>query len=143
MCVEITQRFEIDAGHRIVGHESKCKNVHGHRYVFEVTLTSERLDDLDRVIDFGVIKQIFGRWLDVHWDHAFIAASDEPLLEVLRAGHNKVYRLHKGQPTIENLVVVLLVELNQVLLDLRNADGVTVTRIQGWETPNCSAEIRT
>ena len=55
--IEITRRLEFDAGHRVLGHEGKCKNLHGHRYSAEITVTAPDLDGLGRVIDFGVIKE--------------------------------------------------------------------------------------
>lgn len=79
----ITRRLEIDAGHRLMNHESKCRNVHGHRYVFEVTVGAENLDGSGRVIDFGVVKQELGGWLDEHWDHGFIYQRGDPVGEAM------------------------------------------------------------
>ncbi|MEE8246777.1 MAG: 6-carboxytetrahydropterin synthase, partial [Alphaproteobacteria bacterium] len=31
----VTRRLEIDAGHRVMTHGSKCRHLHGHRYVVE------------------------------------------------------------------------------------------------------------
>jgi len=62
--ISITRIFEWDAAHRIVGHESRCASLHGHRYVAEITCEAEQLDPLDRVIDFSVIRQHIGTWLD-------------------------------------------------------------------------------
>ena len=33
--ITCTRRIEFDAAHRILNHESKCKMLHGHRYVVE------------------------------------------------------------------------------------------------------------
>ncbi|MFZ8988336.1 MAG: 6-carboxytetrahydropterin synthase, partial [Methylophilaceae bacterium] len=35
----ITSRMEFDAGHRIPNHKSSCRNLHGHRYAIEVSLS--------------------------------------------------------------------------------------------------------
>ena len=51
------RRLEFDSGHRVLRHESKCRHVHGHRYVLELTCAAAQLDDLGRVIDFGVTRQ--------------------------------------------------------------------------------------
>lgn len=66
----VTRRIEFDAGHRITRHESRCAHPHGHRYVAEVTVAAPELDPAGRVVDFGVMKQILGAWIDEHWDHA-------------------------------------------------------------------------
>ena len=42
--MEITTRMEFDAGHRIPGHKSTCKNLHGHRYALEVTIKGEIIE---------------------------------------------------------------------------------------------------
>lgn len=34
MSYEVIRSHEICAGHRVVGHESKCRHLHGHNYVF-------------------------------------------------------------------------------------------------------------
>ena len=67
-----TRKLHFDAAHRVMQHESKCKYLHGHRYVVEATFEAAQLDDLGRVVDFGVIKERLGQWLDAHWDHATI-----------------------------------------------------------------------
>ena len=35
--ISVTRRLEFDAGHRIPDHRSQCRNLHGHRYVLEIT----------------------------------------------------------------------------------------------------------
>ena len=39
--VSVTRKLEFDAGHRIPDHRSQCRNLHGHRYVLEVTLAGD------------------------------------------------------------------------------------------------------
>jgi hypothetical protein len=54
---EIVRRIAFSAGHRVHGHESKCRHFHGHNYVaYFHALPRRGLDPLGRVIDFGVIK---------------------------------------------------------------------------------------
>ena len=52
----ITKKLEFDYGHRVLGHEGKCRHLHGHRGVAEVTVYAPSLDNLGRVVDFGAIK---------------------------------------------------------------------------------------
>ena len=82
-----TRRLEWDAMHRIPGHEGKCRAFHGHRYVAEITCAAPTLDALGRVVDFGVIKQRVGTWIDENWDHtAILAAHDtDPAAEAIDA----------------------------------------------------------
>ena len=49
---------DISCGHRVVGHEGKCKNLHGHNYRFHFSIEANTLDNVGRVIDFSIIKQV-------------------------------------------------------------------------------------
>lgn len=80
---QITRRFEFDAAHRVLNHESKCAHLHGHRYVAEVTVASDVLDNVSRVIDFSQVKKLVGEWIDFYWDHNIILHPDDPLLHAL------------------------------------------------------------
>ena len=75
--VTCTRRLEWDAMHRIPRHESKCAAFHGHRYAAELTCLAP-LDDRGRVIDFGVVKERVGGWIDENWDHTAILQRDDP-----------------------------------------------------------------
>lgn len=55
--MHITTRLEFDAGHRIPNHNSQCKNLHGHRYALEITLsgeiiTQENISENGMIMDF-------------------------------------------------------------------------------------------
>ncbi len=81
----VSRRIEIDAGHRIMTHGSKCRNLHGHRYVVEAECEARRLRDAgeqtDMVVDFGFLKDEMVRRIDGPCDHGFIAAiADDALL---------------------------------------------------------------
>ena len=43
--MEITTRMEFDSGHRIPNHKSTCRNLHGHRYALEVTITGNIINE--------------------------------------------------------------------------------------------------
>jgi len=132
--VTISRRIEFDAGHRLLGHESKCRNVHGHRYVAEVSATAAKLDAVGRVIDFSVLKSIVGNWVDDHWDHGFIAQEGDPIIQWLRDNSMKHVVL-PFPPTAENLSA----HLRMVATGLMTPLGIEVCGVKLWETPNCSA----
>ena len=139
--VVCTRRLEWDAMHRIPDHESKCKAFHGHRYVAEITCVADDLDDLGRVVDFSVIKEKVGTWIDTHWDHTAILMKDDPDPTIpflaksnAEKGH-PVYWLD-DHPTAENIVI----ELGRVAGELLKDTGVQVQKVRIWETPNAWAE---
>lgn len=120
-------------------HESKCKYLHGHRYVLEATFSAEKLDSVGRVVDFGVIKEKLGGWVDAHWDHtAILFEKDRPLGESI-AGHTKqaIFYL-PANPTAENMAAYIF---EKICPDLFKGTGLTCTGIVLYETPNCKATV--
>jgi 6-pyruvoyltetrahydropterin/6-carboxytetrahydropterin synthase len=137
---EIIRRLEWDAMHRIAGHEGPCRAFHGHRYVAELGITGAALDEMGRVVDFGVVKEKVGRWIDEHWDHTAIfdrndrTAAVEQINAENRLAGKTVYLL-AGAPTAERIAQ----ELFRVAADLLKPCGIQLTYVRIWETPNCSA----
>ena len=64
---------DISMGHRVVGHENKCRHLHGHNYRIHFVCEASSLDALGRVIDFGEINDRLCEWLEEHWDHRTIS----------------------------------------------------------------------
>ena len=134
-----SRRFEIDAGHRVKGHENLCKNFHGHRYVIEVTVKTLVLDAIGRVIDYGAMKQLFGRILEDRYDHAFVVwKEDTEALAALRMVKDQKIAVIESNPTAENLARIWLAEFHDKLV--ANYFGAEVVKVVVWETPNCFAE---
>lgn len=148
----IVRILEIDAGHRLHNHEGKCKDLHGHRYKFEITLEAEELDDVGRVVDFGVVKSIVGNWLDQNWDHGMILSNKDPVSLLYTDKYYHQSKLHGMQPsplygmkyfllpcnpTAENLAGYLHTVANQLMKEKNT--GIQITNIVCWETPNCLA----
>ncbi len=133
--IQITRRLEFDAGHRVLGHEGKCRHIHGHRYAAEITIQGPGLDSLGRVIDFGVVKAVVGDWIDKHWDHNLLLNSKDPLL-FGPLDEERVPYLFGGNPTAENMAR----ELWQVATNLL-ASNLQVIRVRIYETPSCYADF--
>lgn len=136
--VRCTRRVQFCAGHRIHGHENKCAHLHGHNYValFHAVGT---LDPLGRVIDFSVLRQRLGGWIEAHWDHGFLLHEDDVEGRAALAGiaGQKLYLLDRN-PTAENLALHLLeVVAPRELAGL----GAEIVRVTLWETENCFAEV--
>ena len=59
---------EIACSHRLVHHNGKCNNLHGHNYFVEVDITTKTLinggSSDGMVVDFGDVKRIID-----HFDH--------------------------------------------------------------------------
>ena len=134
-----TRRIEFDAGHRICGHESKCAKLHGHRYVVEITARG-KLDSVGRVIDFGVLKQVCGGWIDNNWDHRLLLWNEDQIF--LHSNVDCIFERGIGivrvsfNPTAENMAEWLLYKFRALMLDT----GVEVIHVRVYETPNCWAD---
>ena len=137
--VTCTRLLKADVGHRVYGHEGKCRHPHGHEYRFEITAQADYLDFLGRVIDFSVLKQSVGGWIDENWDHAFLVyEKDIALAEALLSlNDSRPPVVVPWNPTAENIANhVLTVVCPKVLA----GSGVVVTKVKVWETENCYAE---
>ena len=116
-----TRKLEFDAGHRLINHEGKCKNYHGHRYVVEVTcgvVPSGSLDSVGRVVDFSVMKTVFGSWIDKHLDHGMVLQKDDPFIDALRCINSKLF-IMEHNPTAENMVKLLFHHANRLFKEAK------------------------
>jgi len=139
--ITCTKSFRWDMGHRVMGHEGKCRSLHGHSYTAHITANAESLDGLGRVVDFSVIKNTVGVWIDLNWDHGFCLHQDDPLVSVFNDidkadNHNHKLKLLPYNPTAENLARFLLTVIAPACLD---GLDITVSSVRVEETPTCSA----
>ena len=135
--ITCTRRIQFCAGHRVYDHESKCRNLHGHNYVVFLEAQAP-LDQIGRVIDFSVLKERLGGWIDRYWDHGFLIwENDGPALAALAMMPQQKLFLMPTNPTAENIAEFLL---NFVGPGQLKGTGVRLTKVTVWETENCYAE---
>ncbi len=142
MNVTVMRLVKFCAGHRLLGHEGKCANLHGHNYVVEFHVTGREFDELGRVVDFQVINQLFKGWIDENWDHGFLIwAKDENALQSLRQVEpNRIFELPYN-PTAENMARYLLQQVAPHLIASIKGYDLQCTKVVVWETENSSAEV--
>lgn len=145
---EVTRRLEWDMAHRIPLHDNNCRHLHGHRYRAEVTCRASELDEMGAVVDFGLIKQLVGKWIDDNWDHNTCYQKDDiwmsrmcteavMLWDYNENGPPREWFALEKAPTAENLAE----KLYEVASGLLAEHGIQVVRIDLWETPNCRASF--
>ena len=129
------RKIEFDSAHRLINHEGKCRMFHGQRYVIEASFTAKKLDELGRVIDFGIIREVLGSWIDEHFDHnAILSIADQKLGdEIVKITNQKIYYL-PNNPTAENIASHLLYEICPKIFANHQVECVA---IKLYETPNC------
>jgi 6-pyruvoyltetrahydropterin/6-carboxytetrahydropterin synthase len=157
MILTVTRHHDFCCGHRVVGHEGKCRHLHGHNYRAYFTCHASALDSVGRVIDFSVIKEKACEWLETNWDHRFLMWEDDPLLRPMLSAVVPAYasetrlsdtggaadigagiRVIKFNPTAENMAAHLLHTLTDPFAEL----GVALLSVRLDETRKCSAKAR-
>jgi 6-pyruvoyltetrahydropterin/6-carboxytetrahydropterin synthase len=143
--MKITRKMEFDAGHRIPHHGSQCRNLHGHRYVIEITLAGEPITvdgaaDEGMVLDFSDVKAILKAEIVDQWDHAFIVyKGDTEVRQFLESlpGHKTV--VLDLVPTAENLAAIAFHKL-AVRFAREYGERLRLELVRLYETPNCWAD---
>jgi 6-pyruvoyltetrahydropterin/6-carboxytetrahydropterin synthase len=135
MNTTISRYHEIDCGHRVVGHEGKCRNLHGHRYRFTFTCTADALDGIGRIIDFSQIKTVLCQWLEDNWDHRFLMWEHDPFLPLVQEHEGASLVVLPFNPTAENLAAFLFDFAKTAMAPY----GIAVVGLECEETAKCSA----
>lgn len=161
----ISRRIEIDAGHRIPEHHSKCKQIHGHRYVIEAFCEGPLQEEGSQegmILDFGFLKEEMIKTIYDHCDHRLILYWVDKLVDVLAPKpfiNNEIsiaehvakngfclrdspwgyLYLMPYIPTAENLARhwAMLLESK---IRYRSDNKARLIKLRVHETPNCIAE---
>lgn len=164
MTYEVTRHHDFSCGHRVVGHEGKCRLLHGHNYRAHFTCqvaprvrgdsartlaTPGGLDDVGRVIDFSVIKSRLCAWLEDHWDHrTLLWSADDAMRDAVGAGQNALtetadvvtfvnsFVFVPFNPTAENMARHLVDVVGPEVLA---GTGCWLVRVEIEETRKCRA----
>lgn len=131
--MRLTVRLAFDASHLLSGYAGECANIHGHRYVVEVTVAGPISESsIPMVVDFHEIKALLSSALS-NWDHALLIHSADPLVSQLveTKRHFRIVSFDYA-PTAEVLAVALVPLIRQYSRSL--ADMITNVRL--YETPD-------
>lgn len=138
----VTKFIEIDMGHRVPNHKSKCRNLHGHRYKIEVgvddkVITTVGSSDEGMVIDFSDLKAVMMQEIDEVYDHSFTMFKDDIMalaFEGFRVESPKI-NIVDFVPTAENLAKHWYNIVKPKLAE----KGVKIEFVRIWETPSSTA----
>src|SRR5204863_5950539 len=84
---ELSMNGHIAAAHFLRGYDGPCKDLHGHTWKIEVTIQSDKLNEIGLVMDFKDVKRQLNDFLH-HLDHVSL---------------NDVAHFRKVNPSTENL----------------------------------------
>lgn len=144
--MEITKQIEIDMAHRVPNHQSKCRNLHWHRYKIEVWVDDKLIDtkwtpDEWMVIDFSDLKEVMMSEIDEKFDHWAVFYSKDiyrnKLEEILNLDDQRKDKMHFVDfiPTAENLCKMWYNLLEPKLKE----KWVKIKFVKVWETPTSTA----
>lgn len=141
---EITREIGIDAAHRVPDHQSKCHNIHGHRYRIEATVKGPLVgqgQETGMVMDFGFIKDEMMKAIDEPADHAMILYTNDPLADKIKVVCGKLLEVD-FVPTAENLAAYWYKQLRDIIHQ-RTQGSAWLKCITVHETPNCRSTFPT
>ncbi len=109
----VTCTFTFEAAHRLEWHPGRCRNLHGHSYRLDVSVSGP-LDANGVVIDFDELSNVVTRQVIERWDHQYLnELIDNPTAELLA---HEAWRL-------------------------LSSAGLDVTAVRLWETPTCWVDL--
>lgn len=116
---EATIETHFSSAHRLRQYNGECERLHGHNWNVQVSIASEKLNDLGMVIDFKELKDKTNALMD-RFDHQYL---------------NEVPPFTELNPTTENIARYIFEELSKTI----NTDSIKVNRVAVWESPTCYA----
>lgn len=112
---KLTTYTELEIGHRLLtSYAMKCQHVHGHRYEVEITVSADKLNGDNMIVDFKKLKEIVKKVLDDKWDHGFALNKNDPLVPAFKNdAHTERLHIVDFNPTLEWMVKYWYEELNK------------------------------
>ena len=133
----VTKTVRFDAAHVLTNHEGLCKNLHGHTYRVDVSVSCGDGMPGDMVMDFKELKRIANETICDRFDHAFMYNAASPgeteIAAVVERNGMRTAPI-PFRSTAENLAKLFFAELEKKIA------GLSSVRV--WETQDSSAEYR-
>ena len=116
---DLSIETQFSAAHQLRGYKGKCEELHGHNWRVQITVNSDRLNDIGLAIDFHELKDMAADVLS-SLDHSFL---------------NDVFPFTEINPSSENIARWIYESMKKKLSDSPcNIASVTV-----WESETASA----
>ena len=135
--ITVTKTIKFDAAHILTNHQGLCKNLHGHTYRVDVSVTQGSGDTRDMVIDFKDLKRIASEVVCERFDHAFIynteSAGEREIAAIVEKNGMRTVAI-PFRSTAENLAKLFFGELKERI------PGLSAVKV--WETADSCAEYR-
>ncbi len=116
---ELTIETGFASAHQLRGYKGKCEKLHGHNWKVQVSVTAERLNEIDLAIDFHDLKRIANEVVSP-LDHAFL---------------NDIFPFTEKNPSSENVAKWIYESMKKKI----NDDNIQVSAVTVWESDTASA----
>jgi len=137
--LSLTKIFHFEMAHAICGYPGSCKNIHGHSYELEVTVTGDKenqnyITAPGFILDFKELKQLVTSSIIKTFDHKLVlSGSYLGQNPAIKSQENLV--AWEAEPTAENLLIYMAKILCNVL-----PEEVKLVRLRLYETKDSYAE---
>ncbi len=117
--IRLTKIFYFEMAHAIHGYTGASKNIHGHSYELQVTVSDNEAKNgyipvPGFIIDFKEIKRIVTESIVKEVDHKLVLSEDYIAAHPTVRSHDNLVIL-KAEPAAENLLIHFQQVLSQVL----------------------------
>jgi len=116
---ELTVKSRFAAAHQLRNYKGKCENLHGHNWKIEITLQTDRLDEVGLGIDFGEIRSMLNEILE-ELDHCCL---------------NDLPAFREENPSSELIARWIFNEAARRM----EKDHILVSRVTAWESDDACA----
>ena len=107
------------AAHQLRGYKGKCENLHGHNWRVQLTVASDKLNDIGIVVDFHDLKDSLNEIVS-SLDHAFL---------------NDLFPFTEKNPSSENIARWIYESLKNKTAD----ENYDISSVTVWESETASA----
>jgi 6-pyruvoyltetrahydropterin/6-carboxytetrahydropterin synthase len=115
--IKVTASFS--SAHSLRGYKGKCESLHGHNWKVEAVVSSDKLDHLGMVMDFGDLKKMLNSVIE-GLDHKHL---------------NELEYFKAVNPSSENICRYIFDRLEKDIA----AKNCRLSKIKVWETENSCA----
>ena len=111
--------LQFSSAHQLRGYKGKCEKLHGHNWRVQITVSSDKLDDIGIAIDFHELKKIAGEVIS-SLDHSYL---------------NEVFPFTEINPSSENIAKWICDSMKKKL----DQDQCNISSVTVWENETASA----
>ena len=116
---DLSIETQFSAAHQLRGYKGKCEALHGHNWRVQVTVSSDKLNDIGMVIDFHELKAIT-KEATASLDHAFL---------------NEVFPFTEINPSSEHIAKWI----HETIRKKIEQNGCSMSSVTVWENETSSA----